>query len=139
MVFNNPEVHPQWREAWHAKELALKARYVKTLETPSEHSRPLPMLNVGDEVMVQNQSGRFPKKLDKSGVIVEVKDHDQYVIKIPGSGRLTLRNRRFVRRFQPHVTQDTRWGHAAQMRVAASPRQMLSSLPEEDTAPGVVN
>ena len=131
MVFNNPEVHPQWREAWQAKELAMKARYVKTLETLSEHSRPLPMLNVGDEVMVQNQSGRFPKKWDKSGVIVEVRDHDQYVIKIAGSGRLTLRNRRFVRKFQPHVTQDTRWSHA-QIQVAASPKQMLSSLPEDD-------
>ena len=42
MLFNNPEVHPQWKEAWKAKEEALKARYVKTLENLSEHSRPSP-------------------------------------------------------------------------------------------------
>ena len=32
MLFNNPEVHPQWKEAWKAKKDALKARYIKTLE-----------------------------------------------------------------------------------------------------------
>ena len=86
MLFNNPEVHPQWKEAWKAKEDALKARYMKTLETLSEHSRPLPHLR-GDHVMIQNQSGRYPKKWDKSGIVVETKAHDQYVVKVAGTGR----------------------------------------------------
>ena len=47
--------------------------------------------------MIQNQSGRFPTKWDKSGVVVEIKPNDQYVVKVAGSGRLTLRNRRFLR------------------------------------------
>ena len=54
MVFNNPSVLPQWREAWKAKEEALKARYVKTLEALSEHAKPLPTLEEGDHVMIQN-------------------------------------------------------------------------------------
>ena len=31
--------------------------------------------------------------------MVEVKQHDQYVIRVDGSGRVTLRNRKFLRRF----------------------------------------
>ena len=98
MIFNNPDVHSQWREAWSAKEEALKIRYMKTIETLKEHSRPLPPLRQGDSVIVQNQNGRFPKKWDKSGVVVETRNNDQYVVKLAGSGRLTLRNRRFLRK-----------------------------------------
>ena len=98
MVFNNPDILPQWREAWEAKEEALRTRYTKTLETLDEHSRPLPPLQQEDHVMVQNQTGRFPRRWDKSGTVVETKDNDQYVVKMSGSGRLTLRNRRFLRK-----------------------------------------
>ena len=107
MAFNNPQVHRQWRDAWEAKEDALRTRYVKTLENLSEHSRPLPPLRHGDHVMLQNQRGRSPKKWDHSGVVVETKPNDQYVVRIAGSGRLTLRNRRFLRKFTPHFSSPT--------------------------------
>ena len=97
MAFNNPQFSNRWREAWKAKKDALKTRYVPSIETLSEHSRPLPPLQIGDGVIIQNRSGRFPKKWDKSGIIVETKANDQYVVKVAGSGRLTLRNRRFLR------------------------------------------
>ena len=32
--------------------------------------------------------------------MVEVRQHDQYVIRVDGSGRVTLRNRKFLRKFQ---------------------------------------
>ena len=102
MSFNNPQIDPRWREAWEAKEVALKTRYVKTLEDLNEHSRPLSPLRHGDHVIIQNQQGQFPKKWDKSGVVVEIKDNDQYVVKVAGSGRLTLRNRRFLRKYESH-------------------------------------
>ena len=105
MIFNNPEINVQWREAWGAKEDALKTRYVKTIENLSDHSRMLPPLRHGDCVMLQNQRGRFPKKWDNSGVVVETKSNDQYVVKVAGSGRLTLRNRRFLRKYGPHFNQ----------------------------------
>ena len=57
--------------------------------------------------MLQNQRGRSPKKWDHSGVVVETKPNDQYVIRIAGSGRLTLRNRRFLRKFTPHFNSPT--------------------------------
>ena len=70
MVFNNPEITSHWKDAWNAKEEALRTRYVKTLENMSEHSRPLLPLEAGDHVMIQNQVGRHPNKWDKMGVVV---------------------------------------------------------------------
>ena len=102
MVFNNSQISDQWRNAWLMKEEALKTRYVKTLESLQEHTRNLPPLTIGDSVMIQNQSGRFPTRWDRSGRVVEVKEHDQYVVKVSGTGRLTLRNRRFLRKYEPH-------------------------------------
>ena len=52
--------------------------------------------------MIQNQNGRFPKKWDKSGIVVEVRSNDQYTVKVDGSGRLTLRNRQFLRKYDSH-------------------------------------
>ena len=42
---------------------------------------------------------------ERSGVVVEVKDLDQYVIRMDGSGRLFVRNRKFLRRIVPYITQ----------------------------------
>ena len=148
MIFNNLDVRPQWKKALQVKEQALKTRYVKTLESLSEHSRSLPALDVGDQVMIQNQSGRFPKKWDKSGVVIDMKDNDQHVVKVNRSGRLTLRNRRFLRKYESHGKQNAEWNHAQAQKAsdvhncvmmstrakqAASPRQ-TSDMPSGDGA-----
>ena len=62
-----------------------------------EHTRRLPQLQVGEKVFVQNQIGGAPNKWDVKGQIVEVRQHDQYVIKLDHSGRYTRRNRKFLR------------------------------------------
>ena len=52
-------------------------------------------------VLIQNQdksSGR-PNKWDCQGKIIAAKPNDQYLIRVDGSGRLTLRNRRFLRKY----------------------------------------
>ena len=126
MAFNNPRVNPQWRDAWKAKEEALKERYVKTLESLNEHARPLPPLRQGNHVMVQNQRGRFPKKWDHSGLVVETKPNDQYVVKLAGSGRLTLRNRRFLRQYDPHVL------HGSPSRSSPSGIRTLNAIPTDN-------
>ena len=53
---------------------------------------------------IQNQSGRYPTKWDKTGVMMEVKPHEQIVVKVDRSRRLTLSNRRFVRVLDPRKT-----------------------------------
>ena len=96
----NSNIRPQWRAAWKAKEEALKCRFARSLERLNEHTRPLQPLTAGDTVFVQNQVGNAPKKWDRSGVVVEVLENDQYLIRIDGSGRVSRRNRRFLRLYK---------------------------------------
>ncbi|MBY0580465.1 MAG: DDE-type integrase/transposase/recombinase, partial [Rickettsiales bacterium] len=98
-MFDNDQFLKTWRHAWSAKEEALRTRYAKTLESLQEHTRFLAPLLDGDSVFIQNQVGNHPKKWDRSGKIVECKGNDQYVIKVEGTGRLTVRNRKFLRKF----------------------------------------
>ena len=88
-------------------EEALRNRHEKTCERLTEHTRQLPPLQVGDCVRIQNQRGINPTKWDRSGVIVEVKQYDQYVVRVDGSGRVTLRNRKFLRKYIPVVPRDS--------------------------------
>ena len=99
--FSNDAVSPIWREAWQLKEQALRARFMKTSERLNIHVRNLKQLKEGDRCFVQNQTGPNPNRWDRTGIIVEARPHDQYIVKIDGSGRLTTRNRKFLRHFQP--------------------------------------
>ena len=120
--FTNPSVRPSWREAWKKREEAMRVRFSRTSELLNAHAHRLPPLVIGDRVFVQNQHGQHPKKWDKSGIVMELGDHDQYVVKVDGSGRLTLRNRRFLRRFTPPTT-----------TITQSPENLPSTLfPEPD-------
>lgn len=101
VIFFNQQMSNQWTEMWEQKETALRTRYVKTMENLGKHSRKLPPLSVGDHVFIQNQQGQFPIRWDRTGVIVEVKEFDQYLIKVDGTGRITLRNRRYLRCYDP--------------------------------------
>ena len=69
-----------------------------TSEKLANHTKQLDDLSIGDKVYIQNQTGPCPNKWDRSGLIVEKRDFDQYVIKVSGTGRLTVRNRRFLRK-----------------------------------------
>ena len=99
--FSDRNILPLWRDAWHAKEEALRQRYHRTTESLQEHSRPLPPLNVGDRCYIQNQTGNQPKRWNRSGTVIETLGYDSYLMKVDGSGRITKRNRRFLRKFTP--------------------------------------
>ena len=95
------EPHRTWRETFAAREDALRNRHMRSAERWSEHAKRLPPLTVGDHVRMQNQMGPHPLRWDKTGVVVKVRQFDQYVIRVDGSGRVTLRNRKFLRRYVP--------------------------------------
>ena len=97
--FSSPNIRPTWREAWAKKEAALRQQFHRSSESLKEHARPLPPLKIGDHCYVQNQTGNYPKRWDRSGVVVEYLGHNSYHIKIDGSNRLTRRNRRYLRKF----------------------------------------
>lgn len=95
--------HPTWQQTLQAREEALRNRHMKDAERLSEHTVNLPPLKVGDTVRIQNQVGPHPNKWDKTGIIIEVRQFHQYVVRVDGSGRVTLRNRKFLRHYTPVV------------------------------------
>ena len=99
-VFENEDIQEKWRGAWKAKEDALRHRHLQNTVNLSEHSKMLPNLEVGADVYVQNQdtSSKQYKKWDRMGTVVEVGDHDQYLVRMEGTGRPSVRNRRFLRK-----------------------------------------
>ena len=94
--------HPQWIVMKEDRERALAKRAATNMERLTPGTKQLPALSVGESVLVQNQTGNYPSRWDITGIVVEVKDHDQYVVKVDGSGRMTLRNRKFLKRITPY-------------------------------------
>ena len=82
----------------------MRTRFGKQVESLSAKTRDLQPLSIGDTCRVQNQSGPHPTKWDRTGVVLQVNDNDQYLLKMHGSGRVTLRNRKFLRKIQPLAT-----------------------------------
>ena len=79
----------------------MKSRFSRGLERWSEHSRNLPPLSLGQRVLVQNQhgAGKTAQRWDRSGTVIEDLGHNKYRIRVDGSGRVTDRNRQFLRKF----------------------------------------
>ena len=100
--------HPVWKESLSAREQALRNHHKANHERWKEHTRHLPPLSVGDHVRLQNQVGNHPNKWDKTGVIIEVRQYHQYIIRMDGSNRITIRNRRFLRKYIPAHRPDRR-------------------------------
>ena len=47
-------------------------------------AKKLPPLELGDNVLIQNQSGNHPRRSDTQGVVVEVLGLDQYQVRVEG-------------------------------------------------------
>ena len=147
--------HQTWQETLVAREEALRNRHMKLHEKWSEHTKHLRPLAVGDLVRLQNQVGPFPKKWDKTGRVIEVRQFDQYVVRVDGSGRVTLRNRKFLRKYTPVAPspihrfmlppvnqvatqpQETSMNPATPARPPLAVEHNTTSLPETRTDPDI--
>ena len=88
-----------WRMTADYREAAMAKRHAIEREKLDQHTKKLKPLSIGDTVYIQNQFGNSPLKWDKSGRVIEVRGFDQYLVKVDGSGRVTLRNRKHLRKF----------------------------------------
>ena len=95
--------HNTWIETSQAREEAMRARKVRNAERLTEHTVRLQPLKIGDRVFIQNQTGNHPLRWDRTGLVIEVKQSDQYAVKVDGSDRVTLWNRKFLRNFDKIV------------------------------------
>ena len=92
--------HETWRDTLTLREAALLNTH-QSRERLWEHAQRLPPLSVGDFVRIQNHTEPHPLKWDKTGRVVEVRQFDQYVVHVDGSGRVTVRNSKFLRKYSP--------------------------------------
>ncbi len=74
---------------------------MQAAERWTQHTKRLLPLVVGNHVRIQNQTGAHPTRWDKTGVVIEVRQFDQYAVRVDGSGRMTIRNRKFLRKYTP--------------------------------------
>jgi hypothetical protein len=91
----------EWVLDQDRRELALAKRHVLKREDLMQKTKELLPLAIGQDVSVQNQTGLSKLKWDKSGVVVAALPHHKYKVKMDGTGRVSLRNRVFLRAILP--------------------------------------
>ena len=84
------------------REKALARRHAVKGKDLSDHTKTLVAQEVGQVVLVQNQTGKNLSRWDRSGEVVEVLPFDQYRVKIDGTERSSLCNRKFLRAITPY-------------------------------------
>jgi hypothetical protein len=89
-----PNKFQKTRREWHTIQRTPKAK----APNAQRSGRVLKPLKVGDAVRIQNQFGNRPKKWCNTGKVIEVKPHRQYAVVVDGGKRITLRNRKFLRK-----------------------------------------
>ncbi len=119
-------VRKEWKDVQRAKEDAHAIRSAKL----STNAKELAPLKKGDTVAVQNQTGNKPGKWSNTGEIMEVRPNRQYQVKMDGSRRVTLRNRKFLRRV-PERPRRAQLGYGDIRSVTPAPQ----SVPPSTRAP----
>ena len=123
--------HETWRETRDYREMALAKRHSREHEKWTEHTHSLPQLKVGDNVFLQNLTGNHPRRWERTGIVVEVRQFHQYAVKIDGSGRITLRNRQHLRKFTPFQSRSP-------LEVVRSPNEPPQAPRDNPTVPNEV-
>ena len=90
-------LNKKWLVAAKQRERSSSIKKEDLVQHTNQRPRNLPTLTVGTYVAIQDQrlANQF-RKWNRTGTIVEVLPFRQYRIKMSGSGRLCLRNRRFL-------------------------------------------
>ena len=122
-------------QEYRERTLALKREADR--ERWSRRTKDLEMLEVGTPVLIQNQTGNNPTKWDKTGVVLENKPHSQVLVRVDGSRRVTLRNRRFIRELNPSLMRMNPPAMLTPKRVRKPPakRKMPEAIPTVPETP----
>ena len=93
-------LHKEWIVSGKEREKAFSKRDILLKEKYNAGAHPLLPLQPQDSVLIQCQG-----KWNRSGKIVEALPNRQYRIRMDGSGRVTLRNRRFLKKLEMKASQ----------------------------------
>ena len=87
------EWQTKMKEAETRKSMSLE----KTKRAYDRHAAPLPDIAIGSHVAIQNKD---TKRFDIYGIVIAIENYRKYVVKT-ASGRLLVRNRKFIRKRVP--------------------------------------
>ena len=116
-----------WSHLAAQRESVLALRGAKLKERLSQRTKALVDLNMGNYVAIQNQTGNYPLRWEKTGVIIEAKGYDQYKVMTHGLRRVMLRNRKFLRKIEKPALRFTNPGTTTSFQ----PRQSLGEDQEK--------
>jgi hypothetical protein len=91
------EAAKDWAVTQEQRERTLANKRDMDNQRWSYRTKALDDLEVGTAVAIQNQTGSNPTKWDNTGIVIENKPNSKVMIRVDGSRRVTMRNRRFVR------------------------------------------
>ena len=92
-------IRQEWRVTADDREEALAKRHATNIETWNRNVKELSELEIGQNVFVQNQTGNYPQRWGKTGSVIDKGPGPrQYYIRMDGSRRVSLRNRKFLRK-----------------------------------------
>ena len=137
-------IRKEWQIGAEEREMALARKHVKDMERLEAHTKELGELKIGQSVSVQNQVGNKPRRWDKTGVVVEKGvGPRQYLVRMDGSGRITLRNRRFLRKcssfadspYPSLVVQETTPVHSKTKKPPGPNQVTTKSIPADEIIP----
>ena len=92
-------VSNHWAHHLRQRERVMSTANAEIKSTYDQKAKELSQLQVGDKVRCQNTR---TKKWDRTGTVVELLKHRQYSIRLDGSRRISLRNRRHLLKVVRH-------------------------------------
>ena len=91
------KVDQHWRSTLRKRELQIAARNDRVCRKYDRGARALTPLHAGQHVRIQDPT---TKAWNRSGLILEARKYRQYKVRLDGSGRPSLRNRRHLREME---------------------------------------
>lgn len=92
------KIDQHWKRSLRRREQAMVKAQDELPQVRGGVQRSLPPLEPGTQVRVQDANSKL---WDRTGIIIAARPHRQYLVKLAGSGRISIRNRRHLRQTQP--------------------------------------
>ncbi|KAG0711505.1 Retrovirus-related Pol polyprotein from transposon gypsy [Chionoecetes opilio] len=94
-------VDQHWKKNLRQRERAMARTQDELPQARGGVHRQLPPLEPGTRVWIQDADSKL---WDRTGIIVESRPYRQYAVRLIGSGRISIRNRRHLRQAQTLIT-----------------------------------
>ena len=128
---SNYQLHPEWLSLAKQREEKYREHNHAIAQEYNRHARELSPLSAGTSVIIQGKNGKWLKQ----GTIVEELDHRQYQVRLFGSNRVTIRNRKFIKPCSFSKPSSSIISNTALTKVSTTSSQALPPRDSHDDTP----